>query len=149
MNTWKVKLKVDSTQDEEIELYDAKAYFEGYLKIKRGYFNRLAKAIKISKNYITKKGIEQVIGPDKEDWSLNPWILLFIKENEKNMPFWLLIKREKDLSGLLVAIGPKLFSEFVNQNFADAKRDLKKLINFIVSYLNKFECAVILPNFLS
>jgi hypothetical protein len=146
---WKILLEIEGSAKEELELEDAKSYFDGYLKIKRNYFDRLAKAIKISKKYITKRGIERVTSPNNEDWTLNPWFLLLLKENEKNMSFWLLIRREKDLSGTLIAIGPKIYADFNNQNLPDSKRDLKRLINFIVSYVNKFDCLIILPNFLS
>ena len=146
---WRILLKIEGFFNEELELVDAKSYFDGYLKIKRNYFDRLIKAIKISKKYMTKRGIERVIGPNNEEWTLNPWFLLLLKENEKNMTFWLFIRREKDLSGTLIAIGPKVYADFNTQNLPDSKRDLKRLINFIVSYINKFECLVILPNFLS
>lgn len=149
MNTWKITLTLENGKHEEFELYDAKIYFEGYLKIKRSYFNRLIKAIKIAKNYAMKHAIEEVLSPDKEDWALNPWLLLIVKDIEKEMPFWFLIKRELDLSGLLVAIGPKSFAEFNSQNLGDAKRDIKRIINFIVSYLNKFNCIVFIPKFVS
>jgi len=146
---WRIFLKIDGLPNEELELVDAKSYFDGYLKIKRNYFDRLIKAIKISKKYMAKRGIERVLDPNNEEWTLNPWFLLLLKENEKNMTFWMFIRREKDLSGTLIAIGPKVYADFNNQNLPDAKRDLKRLINFIVSYINKFECLVILPNFLS
>ena len=148
-NIWKILLRIEGLPDKELDLLDAKPYFDGYLTIKRSYFNRLIKALKISKKYVTRRGIEKVINPNKEDWTLNPWLLLMVKENEKNMPFWLFIKREKDLSGTLIAIGPKIYADFNTQNLPDSKRDLKRLINFIVSYINKFECIVLLPNFLS
>ena len=76
-------------------------------------------------------------------------MLLLIKDSEKKNPFWLFIKREKDLSGLLIAIGPKQFAEYNNNNTLEAKRDIKRLINYIVAYLNKFNCSVLLPNYLS
>ncbi len=149
MNTWKVFLKFSNGEDKELELFDAKVYFGGYLKIKRSYFNALYKTIKITKKYFTIKAIEKVIGPDNDNWTLNPWMLLIIKDNEKRKPFWFFIKREKDLSGKLVAIGPKPFTEFNDKNLPEAKREIKSLINYIVVYLNKFNCAIMLPNFLA
>ena len=50
MDTWKINLKFSDGTDNELELYDTKAYFNGYLKIKRSYFIRLVKAIKMTKN---------------------------------------------------------------------------------------------------
>ncbi len=149
MDRWKINLKFSDGTDNELELYDAKAYFNGYLKIKRSYFIRLVKAIKMTKKYSTGRAIEKVIGPDAKEWTENAWMLLLIKDNEKKNPFWLFIKREKDLSGLLIAIGPKSFVEYNNSDMLEAKRNLKKLINYVVAYLNKFNCSVLLPNYLS
>ena len=148
MKTWKVFLKFSDGTEKELELFDANVYFKGYLKLKRSYFIRLVKAIKMTKKYTTGHAIEKIIGPDAKEWTLNAWMLLLIKDNEKKKPFWLFIKREKDLSGLLIAIGPKAFAEYNNSNILEAKRDIKRLINYIIAYLNKFNCSVLLPNYL-
>ena len=149
MNPWKVFLKFsdESELEKTLELFDAKPYFGGYLKIKRSYFDDLEKTIKMTKNYLSRRGIEKVLSPDDDDWTYNPWILILLKDNEKDKSFWLFIKREKDLSGELVAIGPKPFAEYNNNN-PEAKHEIKRLINYIVAYLNKFKCTLILPNHL-
>ena len=149
METWNVSLKLTNGSNKTLELYDVKPIFNGYLKIKRNYFDRLLKAIKITKKYFAGNGIERVTGPDKQDWTLNPWILILIQDNEKRKPFWLFIKRERDLSGELVAIGPKAFADYNNINSDEARRELKRLMTYIVVYINKFECNVLLPNYLS
>ncbi len=148
MNIWRVFLKLSDGEDKELELFDAKGYFGGYLKIKRSYFNALVKTIKMTKKYHTQKTIEKVVGPDDDDWTQNPWMLIIVKDNEKKNPFWFFIKREKDLSGILVAIGPKPFAEYNSNNSLDAKREIKRLMNYIIVYLNKFNCVVMLPSFL-
>ena len=148
MKSWRVVLKFPDGSDKNLELFDSKQYFGGYLKIKRSYFNELVKTIKMTKKYNTSKAIEKVTGPDDEDWTLNPWMLIIVKDNEKNKPFWFFIKRERDLSGLLVAIGPKPFADY-NSGNSEAKREIKRLINYIIAYLNKFNCLILLPNFLS
>lgn len=148
MEPWKIFLKLSDGTDQKLELFDTKAYFGGYLKIKRTFFNALIKSIKISKKYLTHKAIEKVLDPDENDWTLNPWILIIVKDNEKNKPFWFFIKREKDLSGVLVAIGPKPFAEYNNTNQSEAKHEIKNLINYIITYLNKFNCIVLLPRYL-
>ncbi|MHA2036456.1 MAG: hypothetical protein ACW98X_08480 [Promethearchaeota archaeon] len=145
MSLWKVILKFSDGTDKELELFDAKTFFDGYLKIKRSFFNALVKSIKMTKKYFSNKAIDKVIGPDATDWTLNPWMLLVIKDNEKMMPFWLFIKREKDLSGALIAIGPKSFAEYNTKNSTEAKREIKRLVNYVITYLNKFNCIVFLP----
>jgi len=147
MKKWDVSLKSNEVIDKEIHLFDAKRYFDGYLKIKRSYFNGLLNTIKTSKNYTVTRAIEKVVSENK-DWTLNPWILLIIRDTEKEKPFWFLIKREKDLSGLLIAIGPKDFSDY-NYNNSESKREIMRIINYIVAYLNKFNCMILLPNYLS
>lgn len=148
MTFWKVLLKFSDDTDKILELFDAKSYFGGYLKIKRSYFNALTKTIKITKKYKIKKAIEKVIGLNQDDWTLNPWMLLIVKDIEKKKPFWFLIKREKDLSGILVALGPKPFAEYNNKNMQESKREIMRLINYIIAYMNKFNCLILLPNFL-
>ncbi|MFX0029122.1 MAG: hypothetical protein ACFE8B_07925 [Candidatus Hermodarchaeota archaeon] len=149
MNPWIVTLKLSDGTTKELELFDAKIYFEGYLKIKRSFFNALNKSIKISKKYLTQKAIEKVLNPEKTEWTLNPWMLITVKDNEKKKPFWFFIKREKDLSGVLVAIGPKPFVEYNDRNLSDAKREIRNLLNYINAYINKFNCIVFIPKFSS
>ena len=147
MKKWEISLKTDDNIHKKIELFDAKRYFDGYLKIKRTYFNSLLKTIKTSKNYKVIKAIDKIESDDQE-WTLNPWILLIIKDNEKEKSFWFLIKREKDLSGLLIAIGPKEFSDY-NYNNSESKREIMRIINYIIAYMNKFNCMVVLPIYIN
>lgn len=148
MSIWRIFLRLPDGKSKELELFDAKGYFGGYLKIKRSYFNALIKTIKMTKRYYTQKSIERVVGPDNDDWTYNPWMLMIVKDIEKKNPFWFFIKREKDLSGILVAIGPKPFAEYNSKNLLDAKREIKRLINYIIVYLNKFNCVIMLPSYI-
>jgi hypothetical protein len=148
MRTWNISLNYGENDTKEFELFDTFEFFNGYLKIKRSYFERLLKAVKMTKKYKIDKAISKVINPEKKDWTLNPWMFFLVKDNEKQNPFWFLIKREKDLSGTLVAIGPKQFRDYNASLNNEAKRELKRLINFIVVYLNKFNCLILVPNFL-
>ncbi|MBN1213931.1 MAG: hypothetical protein JXA99_00665 [Candidatus Lokiarchaeota archaeon] len=146
MDNWFVDIKLNN-QKKTISLFDVKKYFDGYLTIKRSYFNSLNKAIRTSNKYMTGRGIESVYSPDNIDWSLNPWILLIIKDMEKNKDFLFLIKREKDISGTLIALGPKEFSDYNNNN-SEAKREIMRILNYINTYINKFNCIVLLPNYI-
>ena len=152
MKLWKVFLRYTDNGIimKNLDLIDISSFFGGYLKIKRSYFNELIKMIKISKKYITKKAIEKVIASESdEDWTNNPWMIIVAKDNEKGMPFWFLIKRERDLSGSVIAIGPKEFAQYnEKQSISDARREIKKIISYIISYVNKFECLILLPNYL-
>ncbi|MHA1725383.1 MAG: hypothetical protein ACTSXH_11145 [Promethearchaeota archaeon] len=151
MKPWKVLIKIPNnskTLEKKLHLMDIRGIFNGYLRIRRTYFNSLIKAIKISQKYNSHKGIEKIMNPEDKDWTNNAWILLLIKDLEKMKSFWFLIKREKNLSGILVAIGPKPFLEYTLNN-SEAKRSIKRLLNYIISYINKFECIILVPNFLT
>lgn len=151
MNAWKVHLKFfdETNTEQELKLFDVNSYFGGYLKLKRSYFDALIKNVKMTKkNYMTGRAIEKVLGPDNEDWTHNPWMLIIVKDNVKNKPFWFFIKRERDLSGLLVAIGPKSFEEYSSNNPSEARNEIKRLMNYINAFINKFNCVILLPNYL-
>jgi len=87
MKNWKLSIKYNGFKVTEIELIDIKNFFEGYLKLKRSYFTSLTKAVKISKKYSVIKGIEKVFSPNQEDWTINPWVLLLIKDDRKKIHF--------------------------------------------------------------
>jgi len=53
-----------------------------------------------------------------------------------------------DLSGSLIGVGPKPFVDYNIANTSGAKRDIKRLINYIITHFNKFSCIVLLPNYL-
>ncbi|TXT56309.1 MAG: hypothetical protein BAJALOKI1v1_1930001 [Promethearchaeota archaeon] len=148
MKKWQILLKYEEEKEKALELFDAARYFDGYLKIKRSYFNGLLNSIKTSKNYFSGRAIEKVISPEEEDWILNPWILMMIKDKEKQKRFWFLIRREEDLSGLLIAIGPKEFADY-NYNNSEAKREIMRIFNYAVAYVTKFNVILLLPNYLS
>ncbi|TFG07944.1 MAG: hypothetical protein EU539_03640 [Promethearchaeota archaeon] len=146
---WKVFLNINGKETaQQLELNDAKAFFGGYLRIKRSYFNELAKNIKMTKKYSTGNAIEKVIAPDNSDWTLNPWMLIIVKDTEKGKPFWFFIKREKDLSGHLIAIGPEQFAEF-SKNDSEPRRRIKQIINYIITYINKFNVIILFPLYLT
>ncbi|TFG16482.1 MAG: hypothetical protein EU531_06370 [Promethearchaeota archaeon] len=149
MKLWKLSLCYDENNTQELELFDTFEFFNGYLKIKRNYFEKLIKAVNMTKKYRIERGISKVINPENEDWTMNPWMCFLVKDDEKQNPFWLLIKREKDLSGILVAIGPKQFRDYNASINSEAKRELKRLINFIIIHLNKFNCLILIPNFVA
>ena len=148
MKNWTLTVKIGEKEADHLELFDVKGFLDGYLSINRNFFDELLNIVKMIKKYTVGKGIEKINGPDKKDWTQNPWILLMFKDNEKQVPFWLLIKREKDLTGTLVAIGP----ENLYQYYKDSKEpddEIKRIIEYIVSYPQKFKLSMVIPNFIS
>ena len=85
-------------------------YWENIFKLRRNYFDDLIKEIKLNKKYTVGKSLKKVTSPEGEDWTENPLILLMANNKEKDVPIWLLLKRENNLNGYLVAVGPRFFA---------------------------------------
>ena len=70
------------------------------------------------------------------------------KDKENNIPFWLLFKREKDLTGHLAAIGPRTYYDYFG-SIKEPEDELKKFLEYIIAYPQKFEISIIIPNYIS
>ncbi|MBD3342754.1 MAG: hypothetical protein GF353_26895 [Candidatus Lokiarchaeota archaeon] len=148
MTNWKVVVNFvnNPKTEEEIQLFDVSSYFKGYLKLKRSYFNELEKIVRTSKSYFAQKAIASVTNPEGEDWTANAWMLLVLVDTEMGTPFRFLIKRERDLSGTLVGVGPEVYvSHNEDIGNADTKREIMRIFNYIIVYFNKFNCSILLP----
>lgn len=147
MKKWKVSLKLEENEKNLIELVDAKEVLDGYLNINRNFYIEILNIAKIINRYMIGKGIESVTDPNGKDWSLNPWILMLIKENENDIPFRLLIKREKDLSGFLVALGPEKFVNYLKET-KEEDDEIKRFLEYLIAYPQKFRISMVIPNFI-
>jgi hypothetical protein len=149
MKNWKITLKFPDGTTDQLELFDGASILKGYPTIKRAYFNSLTDLLKNENNkYISGKAIEKVVGPDEADWTNNPWLLFIIRDNEKQTPFWFLFKREKkEMNGILVAIGPEQFAEYLKAS-SESDINLKKLLYYFTAYAKKWTMLVLLPNYL-
>jgi hypothetical protein len=146
MKKWEIKLKLGEDLEEKIELIDIKEILEGYLNLNRNFYDELLGIAKIINRYMIGKGIEEVLDPSGKDWTKNPWILFMIKDNEEEIPFRMLMKREKDLSGYLVAIGPEKFFDYLKST-KEEEEELKRFLEYIIAYPQKFQISMIIPNF--
>lgn len=147
MKTWQVTIQIGNENPDQIILHDIQKNIDGYLNVNRTFFDELLDIVKMIKKYAVGKGIERIIGPDKENWTKNPWLLLMVKEKEDSIPFWLLFKREKDLTGHLVAIGPESYYNYIDKN-KEPDDEIKRFLEYIIAYPQKFNLSIIIPNFL-
>ncbi len=147
MKKWHITIKIEDESPEELEMYDVKDLYENYIAISRTFFDELLSYVKMIRKYAVGKGIEKVIGPDRKLWTQNPWLLIMFKDNEIQVPFWFLLKRGKDLNGTLVAIGPEHFYKFCSKD-KDSDDEIKRLIEYLVAYPEKFRVSVMIPNIL-
>ncbi|MHA1611350.1 MAG: hypothetical protein ACTSYU_04785 [Promethearchaeota archaeon] len=147
MKKWKINLKIGENSEEIIELFDIKEVLEGYLNINRNFYDELLGIVKILNRYMIGKGIESVLDPKGNDWSKNPWILLMVKDTENDTPFRFLMKREKDLSGYLVGIGPEKFFDYLKST-KEEEEEIKRFLEYLIAYPQKFKISMIIPNFI-
>ena len=147
MDNWKISIKIEDETD-NIELIDIKSVLDGYLNINRTFFDELLSIVKMIRKYSVGKGIEKVIGPDNKDWTKNPWVFIMIQDSERKIPFWILLKRERDLNGYLVAIGPDKFYEYLKKS-QEPDSEVKRILEYVVAYPQKFKSAILIPNFIA
>ena len=144
---WTVKLSVDSGSTKTIKLYDGKAVLGEYVQIRRNYFDDLIKEIKLNKKFTVGKSLKKVTSPEGEDWIENPLVLLMANNKEKEVPLWLLIKRENNLNGYLVAIGPNVFCDYLAKE-QERIEEIRKFLEYMVIYSQKWVISAIIPTFL-
>ena len=130
----------EATQDLEIE--DVISLFKAYPEVKRNFFDDLVAAINKTPDYYVGAKITMVTGLDGEDWTSNPWLLLIARETELSTPFWLLFKREKNLAGYLVALGPPPAATYAKENGLD---ELRRILEYIVAFASRWDISVFLP----
>jgi len=144
---WTINIHADGGTSKTIKLYDGKAVLGEYLQIRRNYFDDLIKEIKLNKKYIVGKSLKKVTSPEGEDWTKNPLILLLATNKDKKIPLWLLIKRENNLNGFLVAMGPSVFCEYLVKE-PERIEEIRKFLEYLVIYSQKWAITTIIPSFL-
>lgn len=128
---WNIHVEMESDISEDLGMVDIQQIFESYLAVRRNFFDDLLKTIPKVRHYSVGKGIKSVTGIDKEDWTKNSWLLVMAKEARGDTVFWLLFKRQQNLSGILVAAGPDEFVKSVLELFPsdqEAKNEYMKKI---------------------
>jgi hypothetical protein len=148
---WQIEINnnlIKINDDKPLKLHDLHSLIGKYIKINQVYFDELLNIIKKDrKKYTVSKSIKKITRHNGESWLENPWILIIAENTEKKVPVWMLIKRENDLTGLLIAVGPDLFYEYLNSS-KDNLEDIKKILEYIVVYYGKWKTTILIPEFL-
>ena len=144
---WSIKLALEDGSTKTIKLYDGDAVLGEYIQIRRNYFDDLLKEIKLHKKYAIGKTIKKISSPEGDDWTENPILLIMAMNKEKGLPLWFLIKRENNLNGYLVAIGPKVFCEYLAKE-QERVEEIRKFLEYMVIYSQKWSLEVLIPAYL-
>lgn len=106
----------------QIRLLSLKSIFKSYPLIEPAFFDDLVSNLSKSQHYTKIEGIKRIVGPNKEDYDIVPWIFIWSMDFEKRIYQFLLQKTEsndKDSQAALVALAPpelaNLFSEHKEQ----------------------------------
>lgn len=150
---WVIDLSLDGDIEEKIDLIDVKEIFGSYLAVRKKFFDDLLNIAPTARHYGVGKAIDQVLGIDGKDWTKNSWLLVMGKEMSNKASFWMLFKREQNLSGSLVAIGPEELAKSVLKLFPkddDAKHEyFKKIMIWLTVEPAKWKnVALFVPNWL-
>ncbi len=141
--SWRVKLQPPGMDGaSEIELADVVPFFKAYPEVKRNFFDDLVNNVNKNKDTFVGANIKGVTGPDGNDWSGNPWLLLIARETEKEAPFWLLFKREKTLAGYLVGLGPAGVVHYAKEEGLD---EMRRILEYIIAFTARWEISIFLP----
>ena len=144
---WTIILRSSSGATKTIKLYDGNVVLGEYIQIRRNYFDDLIKEIKINKSYSVGKSVKKVTNPNGEDWTKNPMILIMATNKEKDIPLWLLIKRENNLNGFLVAVGPEIFCEYLVKE-QERIEEMRKFLEYMVIYSQKWSISALIPTYI-
>ncbi|MHA1680196.1 MAG: hypothetical protein ACTSUE_04260 [Promethearchaeota archaeon] len=147
---WHLNIEMEEIS-QELSVVDLEQLFGSYLIVRRKFFDDLLTKITSIKHYSVGKGIGDVTGVDGQDWTKNSWFFIMAKEMKNNSVFWMLLKREQDLSSVLVAIGPDEFAESVNNLFQadpEARYEyLKKILIWLTIEPAKWKnVGIFIPN---
>jgi hypothetical protein len=129
---WVIKMRLDPEISEELKLVDLQVAFGSYMGIRKKFFEDLLTVAPNAKNYAVGKAIESVTGIDSDDWTKNSWLLVMAKELKNKAVYWLLFKRNQQMDGVLVAIGPEEFPKSILGLFSndpESRNEYLKKIN--------------------
>jgi hypothetical protein len=102
----------------EIRLLSLKSIFEKYPVIERKFFDDLSENISKNIHYSWFECIKRIVGPDKEDYEIQSWNIIWAMDTDNRMYQFLFQKLEDsdESQGIMVGLAPpelgKLFSEY-------------------------------------
>ncbi|MHA1669027.1 MAG: hypothetical protein ACTSV5_00460 [Promethearchaeota archaeon] len=102
----------------EIRLLSLKTIFEKYPVIESKFFDDLSRNISKNKQYSWFECIKRIVGPDKEDYEIQSWNIIWAMDTDNRM-YQFLFQKVEDSEGsqaVMVGLTPpelgKLFSEY-------------------------------------
>ncbi|TFG16096.1 MAG: hypothetical protein EU531_07590 [Promethearchaeota archaeon] len=103
----------------QIRLLSLKSIFNSFPLIEPAFLDDLVSHLSKVKYYTKIKGIKRIIGPNREDYDITSWVLIWGMDFERRIYQFLLQKtksKNKDSQAALVALAPpelgKLFAEY-------------------------------------
>lgn len=111
--------KLNDDKLTQIRVLSLKSIFKSFPVIEPTFFDDLVSNLTKYQHYIRVNAIKRIVGPNKEDYDIGPWIFIWGMDSERRIYQFLLQKtksEDSDSQAALVALAPpelgKLFSEY-------------------------------------
>jgi len=110
--------KVKTKKLTEIRLLSLKSVFEKYPVVERKFFEDLSENISKNMHYSWFECIRRIVGPDKEDYGIQNWNIIWAMDLDNRIYQFLFQKVEKsdETQAVMVGLAPpelvRLFSEY-------------------------------------
>ncbi len=144
LNSWDPKR---SSKISEVNLLSLKIILGKFPMIEKQFFSDLRDNLKNKPNYFSLRSIKRIVGPQKEDYELADWTLLWGLDF-KFRAYQVLIQKSKDGKGTLAAIGPVGLASFFDRMKWNSILPILSLLNspekmkFLVTLVPKGESIV-------
>ena len=115
----------------EIRLLSLKSIFEKYPVIESKFFDDLSNNIRKNVHYSWFDCIKRIIGPDKEDYDIQSWNIIWAMDTDNRMYQFLFqkIKDSEESQGVMVGLAPPELGELFSEYNSDAILRILSVLN--------------------
>ncbi|MFX1366883.1 MAG: hypothetical protein ACFFCE_13250 [Promethearchaeota archaeon] len=116
----------------EVKLYSLKNIFKSFPVIEPEFFDDLLSNLYKFNHYSLTESIKRIVGPENEDYDINPWNLVWGMDIERRIFQFLFQKVKNELKGsqaTLVALAPPELGKLFNQYKKEAILRTLSLLN--------------------
>jgi len=115
----------------EVKLLSLKSIIKTFPVVEPGFFDDLRSNMYKFNHYSWMECIKRIVGPNKEDYDIKPWIFIWGMDHERRMFQFLIQKVEesKDSQAVLVALAPPELAKLFEQHKEGAILRMLSLLN--------------------
>ncbi|UCC18152.1 MAG: hypothetical protein JSV62_08515 [Promethearchaeota archaeon] len=111
----------------EVKLFSLKNIFKTFPVIEQEFFDDILSNLYKFKHYSWVESIKRIIGPNDEDYEIEPWNFVWGMDNEKR--FYQLLIQKSEGKAILVALAPPELGKLFKQYKKEAILRILSLLN--------------------